>query len=228
MTRSNSGDRTSSTRVPGTDVTSGEAPGEEEPNADAPTLPGGPLPEGTLLRSRVESDPAVPLAAALDRELTGYAVFEPQDALLLDADGAGLIVFEDGAPRFAYHTSTDRGGPEALADLAAPGPYDVELRRLPADALADRDAPGLRVPPGLAADRLAGDPDLAERTRAAVPDERRGEGHGDAGDDAAAGESLDAVEAFLEDEAKIEAIRDRAREEARERAADWGLDGELQ
>ncbi|NHN57675.1 MULTISPECIES: hypothetical protein [Halorussus] len=181
-----------------------------------------------MLRSRVESDPAVPLAAALDRELTGYAVLEPQDALLLDADGAGLVAFEDGVPRFAYHTGTDRGGPEALADLAAPGPYDVALRRLPDDALARHDRPDLRVPPGLAAERLAGDPDLAERTRAAVPDDSRGDDRGGAVDETPGGESLDAVEAFLEDEEKIEAIRDRAREEARERAAEWGLDGELQ
>ena len=231
MTRSNS-DRTPPDSAP-----SGEAPNEEErnggpsnggtSNGDAPTLPSGTLPEGTLLRSRVESDPDVPLAAALDRELTGYAVLEPQDALLLDADGAGLVAFEAGVPRFAYHTGTDRGGPEALADLAAPGPYDVSLRSIPADALAEHDRPALRVPPGLAADRLAGDPDLAERTREATPSGWDAD-RGDADDGTTDGESLGAVEAFLEDEEKIEAIRDRAREEARERAEEWGLDGELQ
>jgi hypothetical protein len=63
------------------------------------------------------------------------------------------------------------------------------------------------------AERLAGDPGLAARTRAAAPDERL--------DDRAGSGS--AVEAFLADESKIEAIREQAREEARRRAAEWGL-----
>ena len=188
------------------------------PDADVPDLP-----EGQLVRSRVESDPAVPLAAALDRRLTGYAVFEPQDALLLDDDGSGVVTFEDGVPRSATHTGTGAGGPDALADLAAPGPYDVELRELRSDALAALDRSGRRVSPGLVADRLAGDPDLAERTRAAAPDAWT-----DDADSGGESGSLDAVEAFLDDEGKIDAIRDRAREEAKERAAEWGLDGELE
>ncbi|PSP55338.1 hypothetical protein BRC82_06200 [Halobacteriales archaeon QS_1_67_19] len=179
------------------------------------------LPDGTLVRSRVESDPAAPLATALDRELTGYAVLEPQDALLLDADGAGVVAFEDGVPIWAYHTGTDRGGADALADLAVPGPYNVELRTAPAAALAASRRPELTVAPGLPADRLAGDPDLADRTRAAAPDERAAEEPTDDG-------SLDAVEAFLDDEEKIAAIKDRARAEAKERAAEWDLDGELE
>jgi len=189
----------------------------------APGPDGLDLPDGQLVRSRVESDPAVPLAAALDRSLTGYAVFEPQDALLLDDEGAGVVTFEDGVPRSATHTGTGAGGPDALADLAAPGPYDVELRELRGDALAALDDPGRRVSPGLVADRLAGDPGLAERTRAAAPDAWTddAESGGESG-------SLDAVEAFLDDEQKVEAIRDRAREEAKERAAEWGLDGELE
>jgi len=190
---------------------------------DARSVRGTPdLPDGTLIRSRVESDPAAPLATALDRELTGYAVFEPQDALLLDADGAGVVGFEDGVPRFAFHTGTGRGGSNALADLAAPGPYDVDLRELPAAELPEADA-DFRVPPGMPADRLAGDPELAERTREAAPAEWQvgGEKGGEDG-------SLDAVEAFLEDEEKIDAIRDRAREEAKERAEEWGLDEELE
>ncbi|MFC4449085.1 hypothetical protein [Halorussus aquaticus] len=196
------------------------------PDRDAPILPERSLADGTLLRSRVESDLSVPFAAALDRELTGYAVLEPQDALLLDADGAGVVAFESGVPRSAYHTGTDRGGSAALADLAAPGPYDVTLRSLPTDDLAVDAPPDLRVPPGLVADRLAGDPDLAERTRETAPAEWRDGGDERPDDDA--DESLDAVEAFLDDEEKIAAIRDRAREEARERAEEWGLDGELQ
>ncbi|UPV72900.1 hypothetical protein M0R89_10100 [Halorussus limi] len=208
------------------------------------------LPNGTLVRSRVESDLTAPLAAALDRELTGYAVLEPQDALLLDAEGAGVVAFEAGVPRFAYHTGTGRGGPAALADLAVPGPYDVALRRAP-DALAAvaaLDRRDLRVSPGLVADRLAGDPDLAERTRAVAPSEWHDAGGADddagvetsdkgsasdSGSESDRGPASDsgspsAVEAFLDDEEKIDAIRDRAREEARERAEEWGLEGELQ
>ena len=188
----------------------------------ARTVSGGGLSDGTLVRSRVEPDAAAPLSTALDRELTGYAVLEPQDALLLDGDGVGVLAFEDGVPRLAYHTGTDRGGSDALADLAAPGPYDVELRELAGGKLPDGDA-DLRVPPGMPADRLAGDPQLAERTRNVAPAEW--EGGGERADE---GGSLDAVEAFLADEEKIDAIRDRAREEARERAEQWGLDGELE
>ncbi|WP_276300178.1 hypothetical protein [Halorussus lipolyticus] len=198
------------------------------------------LPAGTLVRSRVESDLSGPLSTALDRELTGYAVLEPQDALLLDADGAGVVAFEKGVPRFAYHTGTGRVGPKALADAAGPGPYDVALRELPGDDLTEFDAfedsadgtrPDLRVPPGMPADRLAGDPDLAERTRAVAPPEWSGGPDGESRDTdetpTGTDESLDAVEAFLEDDEKIEAIRDRAREEARDRAEQWGLDGQL-
>ncbi len=36
------------------------------------------------------------------------------------------------------------------------------------------------------------------------------------------------LKAFLEDTEKIEAIREQAREEAQERAEQWGLDGELE
>lgn len=185
------------------------------------TGPARALDAGTLVRSRVVDDPADALAAALDRELTGYAVLEPQDALLLDADGAGVVTFEDGVPVAVHHTGTGRGGSNALADLAVPGPYSGELRELPADDRPEID-PDSRVSPGLAADRLAGDPDLAERTRAAAPSERRDDG------EAAGDESMDAVEAFLEDDEKIDAIRERAREEAQARAEQWGLDEELE
>lgn len=199
------------------------------------------LPDGTLVRSRVESDPAAPLSAALDRGLTGYALIEPQDALLLDEEGSGVVVFEKGVPRFAYHTGTGRGGPAALADLAVPGPYDVTLREteetlVDLAVLASADRSDLRVPPGQVADRLAGDPDLAERTRGVAPptwDAPEG-GGGDADDRSdddfggASDASPSAVEEFLEDEEKIDAIRKQAREEARERAEEWGLDGELE
>lgn len=178
------------------------------------------LPRGQLLRSRVVSDAGTALSTALERGLTGYVVFEPRDALLLDGDGRGVLTFADGVPVLAYHTGTDAGGAAALADLAVPGPYSVDVFALDADDLAAiHDTPPLRVAPGLPAERLAGDPDLADRTRAAAPADRVDEGDGTAGSDA--------VAAFLEDEEKIAAIRDQAREEAQARAERWGLDDEL-
>ncbi len=182
------------------------------------------LPSGRLVHSRVVDDVGSALAAALDRELSGYAVLEPQETLLLAADARGVLTFADGVPVLAYHTETDRGGPPALADLAVPGPYRLDLVSLPADGLVDlHDTPALRVPPGMPAERLAGDPDLAARTRANADEERvRDSPRGDHDSDDPAQKS--AVEAFLENEGKIEAIREQAREEARERAAEWGLD----
>ena len=192
------------------------------------------LPEGRLVRSRVVEDPRTVLVDALDRDLTGYAVFEPQDALLLDERGRGLVTFRAGVPVVAYHTGTDRAGPPALADLAAAGPYRLELFALaPADLAAVHDRPAFRVPPGMPAERLAGDQALADRTREAAPparpsDDRTGEGlAGATGGDAEGGpddHQPGAVEAFLDDEAKIEAIREQARAEAADRADEWGFD----
>jgi len=176
------------------------------------------LPRGRLRKSRVVTDPREPLADVLDRTVTGYAVFESQDSLLLDADGRGVVTFADGVPVVAYHTGTDRGGPPALADLAIPGPYHVSVFELDGDALgAVHEVEALRVPPGMPAERLAGDPALADSTRRAAPDERTTETATDADGDHGA------VEAFLDDEAKIEAIKQQARTEAKERAAEWGL-----
>ncbi|WP_336000261.1 hypothetical protein [Halorientalis halophila] len=180
------------------------------------------LPEGRLVHSRVVDDPGRALAAALDRDLTGYAVLEPQETLLLAADARGVLTFAEGVPVLCYHTETDRGGPPALADLAVPGPYRLELVALAADVLADlHEATALRVPPGMPAERLAGDPELAARTRDRAPEDhlcdRTTPDEGEPGQESA-------VEAFLEDERKIEAIRERAREEARERATEWGLE----
>jgi len=176
------------------------------------------LPQGRLRKSRVVTDPREPLAEVLDRSVTGYAVFEPQDSLLLDADGRGVVTFADGVPVVAYHTGTDRGGPPALADLAVPGPYHVSVFELDApDLEAVHEVDALRVPPGMPAERLAGDPALADSTRRAAPAERPTAGGTESGNDHGA------VEAFLEDEEKIAAIREQAREEARQRAAEWGL-----
>lgn len=178
------------------------------------------LPRGELLRSRVVSDLSTTLEDALDRSLTGYAVLEPQDALLLDADGRGVLTFEDGVPMVAYHTGTDAGGPAALADLVVPGPYRVELYDLDADTLASvNETDTFQVPPALPAERLAGDPELAQRTTSAAPSHRL--------ETTPDEEELDAVAAFLEDDGKIEAIKEQARAEAVERAKEWGLTEEL-
>jgi len=178
------------------------------------------LPRGVLQRQRVVADLATPLSNALDAELTGYARLESQDALLLAADGVGVLTFDAGVPAVAYHTGTDAGGPAALADLAVAGPYRIELFELEQAALEQvHEAGDLRVPPGMPAERLAGDPDLADRTRAAAPARAVGTDEGVPGAD-----EPGAVEAFLDDEAKIAAIRERARDEAQRRAAEWGFE----
>ncbi|AUG48195.1 hypothetical protein BVU17_11920 [Haloarcula taiwanensis] len=180
------------------------------------------LPCGRLDKSRVVTDPRDTLADVLNRELTGYAVFESQETLLLDGKGRGVITFTDGVPVLVYHTGTDRGGPPALADLAIPGPYHVSLYALDAaDLESAHEAADLRVPPGMPAERLGGDPALADSTRRAAPDERLSVTDDDATavEDEVAEQS--AVEAFLDDTEKIEAIKQQARSEARERAQQW-------
>lgn len=168
-----------------------------------------------LTFARVVDDAAAALELVLDRELTGYAEFTPQDALLLDADGEGVVVFDGGVPTHVEHTGSGRGGSAALADLAVPGPLRVEC-------YAGDDGPVPRtdryaVAPGTPAEQLAGDGDLAARTRDAA-DVDAGAETADATDD------LDAVEAFLADEEKVEAIKDRAAAEAERRADEWGFD----
>lgn len=172
------------------------------------------LPEGQLVRSRVVEGPGQPLERALDRSLTGYAVLAPQETLLLDGDAQGVITFDDGVPLTVYHTGTERGGAPALGDLAVPGPYQCDLYEA---ELADLAVSGdYRVPPGLPADRLAGDPALAARTREAAPPARADEEV-----------PSSAVAAFLADEEKIAAIRAQARAEAERQADEWGLADQL-
>lgn len=212
------------------------------PAAPSPPTPGR-LPPGRLVRSRVVTDLGAVLADALDRRLDGYAVVEPQDALLLDADGAGVLGFRSGVPAGAYHAETGRAGPAALADLAADGPCRVELRALDGDGAALRafDRETVRVGAATPAERLAGDQALAARTRRVVDDRRRVGGRGapappeagtareDAGSDTRPDEEPDdPVVAFLEDDERIAAIREQAREQARERAAEWGLTEQLE
>ena len=201
------------------------------------------LPTGRLVRSRVVTDMRRLLADALDRRLDGYAVVEPQAALLLDG-GAGVLGFRGGVPVGAHHAGTGRGGPAALADLsdAAERPCRVELHALDDDRpLRAFDRDRLRVAAATPAERLAGDTALAARTRRVVDDRRRVGGRGvdaagptPAPADASGGgagdadrepteEPTDPVVAFLEDEEKVAAVRERARRQARERAAEWGL-----
>jgi hypothetical protein len=168
------------------------------------------IPDGDLLRSRVVTELAGVLEDALDRRLDGYAVLEPRDSILGETSDSGIVTFEDGVPTLAYHVGSDRGGPPALADIGA-GPYQLELYALDATHLeVPHSSDALRVPPGMAAERLAGDAALADRTRRAATtdhDDTRG-----------------ALEAFLEDETAIEELRQNARSEARSRAEDWGFE----
>lgn len=174
------------------------------------------LPRGDLVRSRVAGDPGEALRLALERCLTGYAVLEPGESMLLDRDRRGVLTFRDGVPVLAYCDRTDRGGSPALADLAGPGPVNVDLYELPADALAEpHEADELRVAPGEPAIELADDRALAERTRERAPD------------DAAPGTQESAVAAFLADEDRVASIQAEARAEAKRRAEEWGLADQL-
>jgi len=166
---------------------------------------------GDLVRARVVEDLDRVLGAVLDRGFTGHVAIEPGDTLLFDDDGRAILALADGLPRYAYHAGVDRGGPAALDALVSAGPYRVECYACPRTVVGDR-SPGAPVDPAAPAQRLTDNDALVRRTRAAAPD-------ADPADP-----DIDAVEAFLEDEETVEAIRERAREEASRRAADWGLD----
>jgi hypothetical protein len=169
------------------------------------------LPEGQPCFDRVVMNVDVPLSEALDRELSGYGVIVPQAGLLGDGAGNGVIRFVDGIPKSAKHTGSGRTGGEALADIAETGPYRVRLVETSRPVAHREDA---AISPAAPAERLAGDAELARRTR----DRAHGTNPGEAGDE------LDAVAAFLADEEKIETIREQATAEARRRAAEWGFD----
>ncbi|EMA71668.1 hypothetical protein [Halorubrum distributum] len=203
---------------PENDGSDGDRPDGDSPGGDRSEPATLTIPRGTLLRSRVVSDVGTTLSRALDRGLTGYATLVPQETLLLSGEARGVITFDDGVPVLAYNTVTDSGGPDALAELAVPGPYRVELYAVDATGLAAaHEEEALRVAPDAAATELADDADLADRTRDAAPDERL----------RAADDEDDAVAAFLADDDRIDAIREQARSEARDRAAEWGLDDAL-
>lgn len=159
-------------------------------------------------------DPETVLTSALDQHLTGYARLEPQNTLLLDEEGAGVLTFEAGVPVAAYHTGTDAGGTAALADIARSGPYRLELYELDATVL-DRihQDDGLLVPPGEVPEQLTGRRELVERTRERAPTDRLGESTS----------GLAVVEEFLDDGEAIETIQDHAQQQARERAQEWGF-----
>ncbi|WP_299236391.1 hypothetical protein [Natronomonas sp.] len=168
------------------------------------------IPEGDLLRSRVLTALAPALSAVLERRLDGYALVASRDGLLGSDSERGVVTFEDGVPVLAYHSRTDRGGPQALDDIGA-APYRFDLYALDPDALElPHRNEDLRVGPGTVAERLAGDPALADRTR-----ERAGTLDRDPDD---------GLEAFLDDEAAIEGIKRSAREEATEKADAWGIE----
>lgn len=161
---------------------------------------------GDLVRSRVTDALDTVLGNVLDRAFTGHLAIEPGDTLLLDADGRAILTVEDGIPRTAYHTGIDTGGPPVLEALTHAGPYRVEYY-----ATTNPRRLGTEIDPVAPAERLTTNDTLLRRTRAAAPDTP---------DD----RSLDAVETFLEDDETIEAIRERARDQAERRAAEWNLD----
>lgn len=174
------------------------------------------LSRGTLQRRRVVTDLATPLDRALETELTGYVRLRSQDELLLDGEGTGVLTFTDGVPVLAYHTGTDRGGADALRDIAVAGPYRVTLYALEDSSLAAaHEEPTLRVDPGAPADHLAGDTDLAERTC------ERAEAVGLQQEPTT---DSDPVASFLDDEGRIADVQAAARREAKRRATDWGFD----
>jgi hypothetical protein len=167
-------------------------------------------PAGQARFDRVVMSVADPLWEALETELVGYGEIVPQAGLLGDEAGHCVLWFDHGVPVRAHHTGTGRTDSEALADIAETGPYRVRLVELAdPDQLQTGD-----LAPTAPAEQVIGDAELASQTRAVA----------DTSDPAEPGDELDAVEAFLADEDKIEAIQKRAAMEARQRADEWGID----
>jgi len=178
------------------------------------------LPHGEVVAARVADDHGVALRTAHEERLTGYLVLEPSATLLLDEDGAGVLTLAEGVPVLASHSGTERGGADALADLAGPGPVKVQRRAVDASALEcvhDADgADALAVAPGEPARVLTGDRELAAAARERAPPDHPGR-------DATA----DPLESFLADDDRIASLREDAREEAKRRADEWGFADEL-
>ena len=173
------------------------------------------LPAGNLTFSRVVTDASAALTAALDRRHTGYGVFTPSDALVLDDETHAVIGFQDGIPQYAL--TEDDAGSGALAAAATPGPLRVALHECHATLPRDE----ARIAPDTPARRLAGNDELARRTVEAAPDDLRIEADSTVPD---AGDDLNAVDAFLADEDAIARIKEQARNEAERRAREWGFD----
>ncbi len=174
------------------------------------------LPRGQLLRQRIVSNLGTALSAVLEESVTGYARLKPQDTLLLDTEGVGVLTFIDGVPVVAYHTGTDTAGPPALDEIAVAGPYRIELYELDERILAEiHGDEKLRVSPTLPAERLVGDPQLISQTRENAPTNRLSAQE--------TADSTSAIESFLADEQRIETIQQRAREDAKAKAEQWGF-----
>ncbi len=187
---------------------------------DKATPPDLGIGEGQLLQSRVIETFGPILETALTDRLTGYIRIESGDALVLNTGERGVITFEDGVPMVAYHAGRDVAGERALSTLSTLGPFRVDVYALEAARLATIHADKtLSIPPGRPAERLAGDPELARRTRTVAPESRL---------EATRRDDEDALAAFLADEERIAAIREQAREEAEQRASDWGFSDALE
>lgn len=163
---------------------------------------------GELVRSRVVDDPASLLAALLDRGFSGHVTLDPADALLLDGGGRAIVGFSEGIPVSASHPDSQGSGRAALEVLSGAGPFRAELYACSTAVLSERSL-GDPIDPADPAEIVAVDDALARRTAAAAPDT----------DPPAP--SLDAVESFLADDEAVEALQERAREEARLRAEEW-------
>ncbi len=166
-------------------------------------------PEGPARFDRVVMSLSDPLWEALETELLGYGEIVPQAGLLGDEAGQCILWFDGGVPVSAKHTGTGRTDSEAIADIAETGPYRVRLVETD-DRGQIRDG---TLSPAAPAEQVLGDAELTKRTRSVA----------DAPEPTESGDELDAVEAFLADEEKIEAIQKRAAMEARKRADEWGF-----
>ncbi|PSQ44468.1 hypothetical protein BRD17_04090 [Halobacteriales archaeon SW_7_68_16] len=196
-----------------------------------------PVPSGRLLRSRTVADPGVVLADALDRTHTGYVIFERgPDALVTDSDRL-VVTIVDGCPRGAAATD-GTAGETALALLDATDPVRVEVHAADRTALGAAHDDATIVPPDAPARRLGAD-DLARRLRDHAPDDRvpdrsspkPDDGDGDDGTERhedAAPTAHDSLSAFLDDAERIERLKEQARADARDRAAELGLDAHLE
>ena len=175
--------------------------------------------EGQLKRSQVVAEFGPVLAELLAEQLTGYSRIEPGDSVVLEADGAGVLTFNSGVPVAAYHTASDATGEAALEELSRLGPFSIEVYTASTAVLNTvQETDAALIPPERPAELLAGDPTLADRTRAQASTAQL---------DRTREATEEALISFLSDEKRIEQIRREAKQQARRRAQRWGLDAEL-